>query len=292
MRYSVVLFIILHLFIVGCSGIRNQETGENEYILAKDDLGRTVPIRIQNQRIVSLTPSITELLFAFTDTTHIVGRSFFCNYPEQAQLKPAVNNYPVDIEAIVRLNPDLVLVKKGMIPMADLEKLRKLTIPVFVQKYDRLSEIVHSVRTLVYITNGDSIKMELWLHNLLDKPENPLKTSQSFIAFASSVPIYVFGQHTFVSELAELIGGKNAIDSTFQASYPMIDVEYILRTNPDKLIFTSDMAQQSFFKSYPVLKNLSAYKKHQLYLIDADVLSRPGSRLPVLKDSIINIFSR
>ena len=295
MRYSIYLFLVFNILILleGCSDNKTKKDQlQNNYIQVDDDLGRTVSINLHNQRIISLTPSITELLYAFSDTTHIVGRSIACDYPEEVQFKPAVNNYPVDIEAIVRLKPDLVFVKMGMIPMVDLEKLRKLTIPVFVQKYDRLDEIEHSIRTLVRITNGDSVKMNNWLNELNQKSLNQEHTSQTFIAIASATPIYTFGQKTFVSELAESAGGKNVIDSNFNTAYPTVNVEYVLRSNPDIMIFESTEQQKTFFESYPVLENLSAYKNKKIYFIDVSLLSRPGSRLPVLKDSIETILNK
>ena len=142
------------------------------------------------------------------------------------------------------------------------------------------------------ITNGDSVKMNNWLNELNRKSSNRKDTSQPFIAIASATPIYTFGQKTFVSELAESAGGKNVIDSNFNTAYPNVNIEYVLRSNPDIMIFESPEQQKSFFDSYPVLNNLSAYKNKKIYLIDVSLLSRPGSRLPVLKDSIETIFNK
>lgn len=291
MRYYVYLLLLCSSFLVySCKHKAIKEhTSIKGTIQVTDDMGRIITIPSKPERIVSLTPSITELLYAFTDTTYIAGRSSFCDYPIEVISKPAVNSYPVDIEGIVRLKPDLVLVMKGMISIQDLEKLEQLSIPVFIQKYDRLTEIENSVRTLVRITNGDSLKMETWLATLHTDSSKAIRRDNRFIILASVNPIYIYGKQTFASELAEQAGGTNAIDSVSNA-YPSVDVEYFLRTNPDKLIFNSGTESASFFETYPVLKKIKAYKRNQLYTIDASILSRPGSRLPLLKDTLMAII--
>jgi iron complex transport system substrate-binding protein len=289
MRYSKYLFLLYTILCVACNSAVI-ETSANTTKIVKDDLGREVHIPNNPKRILSLTPSITELVYTFVDTTKVVGRSIWCDYPEAVKKVPAVNSYPLDIEAIVRLKPDLILVKKGMISIQDIDKLEQLHQTVFVQDYDLLKNIKSSIRTLIDITKGDSIKMKTWLSELEIDTSRIIK-KKKYLAIVSATPIYVFGDLTFVSELFESVGGENSIHDV-QNAYPTVDVEYILQANPELYVFSSEAQKQLFFESYPILKKTPGYKNKQLFVIDDSVLSRPGIRLPVLKDSLESIMRR
>lgn len=288
MRYSRYLLILFVLLVLSCS-VQNEK--QNNTHVEIDDLGRKVLVPDAPERIISLTPSITELLYTFTDTTKLVGRSIWCDYPVAVKKKPAVNNYPVDIEAIVLLKPDLVFVKNGMITLQELDKLEQLHVPVFVQQYDLLNQIEASIRKMVHMTNGDSLKSEQWIHSIIIDTLKQHVGHKRAIAIVSVSPVYVFGKATFVSELLERAGGKNVIDIP-NSAYPTVDVEYILRADPELFLFSSKEQQNLFFETYPVLKKCIGYKTNHLFVIDDSVLSRPGVRLPVLKDSLVSILSK
>lgn len=289
MRYSLYMFFLCALLCFACSA-PVAETSSISTRIVKDDLGRSVQIPNNPKRILSLSPSLTELVYTFVDTTHVIGRSVWCDYPEAVKKVSAVNNYPVDIEAIVRLKPDLILVKKGMISIQDIDKLEQLHQTVFVQDYDLLKSIKASVQTLVDITKGDSIKMKTWLSELEIDTATTIK-KKKYLAVVSATPIYVFGNLTFVSELFEALGGENVIHDV-QNAYPTIDVEYILQADPELYVFGSEEQKKLFFESHPILKKTLGYKTNQLFVIDDSVLSRPGIRLPILKDSLESIMRK
>jgi len=289
MRYSTYLFFLYALLYFACNSAV-VETSEITTRIVKDDLGRAVHVPVIPNRIISLTPSITELIYTFVDKTRVVGRSIWCDYPEAVKKVLAVNSYPLDIEAIIRLKPDLILVKKGMISIQDIDKLEQLHQTVFVQDYDLLKNIDASVHTLVDITKGDSIKMQTWL-NELNVDTFAIIKKKKYLAVVSATPIYVFGNMTFVSELFESVGGENIVHDVNNA-YPTIDVEYILQANPEMYIFSSEEQKKIFFESHSILKKTLGYKNNQLFVIDDSVLSRPGIRLPILKDSLESIMRR
>ena len=291
MRYSIYLCILFVLSILSCNSKQEDRVIESFYV-RKDDLGRNVSIPVNPKRILSLTPSITELVYTFSDTSRLIGRSVWCDYPAGVKIIPAVNNYPLDIEGVVRLKPDLILVKQGMISVQELDKLEQLHLAVYVQKYDLLNEIYASTKTLVEIAKGDSATYKHWLTSMQsDTMHTSVQHAKTCLAVTSVSPIYVFGKTTFVSELIEQAGGKNCVE-TIQSAYPTVDVEYILRANPDVFIFNSTDQQKLFFETYPLLKQCKGYITNQLFVIDDSIMSRPGIRLPILKDSLVSIFSK
>jgi iron complex transport system substrate-binding protein len=177
-----------------------------------------------------------------------------------------------------------------MISIQDIDKLEQLHQTVFVQDYDLLKNIKASVQTLVDITKGDSIKMKTWLSALQTDTAAIIK-KKKYLAVVSATPIYVFGNMTFVSELFEALGGENVIHDV-QNAYPTIDVEYILQADPELYVFGSEEQKKLFFESHPILKKTLGYKNNQLFIIDDSVLSRPGIRLPILKDSLESIMRK
>lgn len=291
MRYSLYVLILLFLLFQSCN---TQSIPDNTVTTTSiiDDMGRTVIIPKEPKRIVSLTPSITELLYTFTDTTKIKGRSIWCDYPESVKKVVALNSYPLDVEGLTRIQPDVVFAKTGMISIQEIEKLEKLSIPVVVLKFDLLNDIEKNVRKLVSYTHGDSLKMEAWFNQwVIFSDTNMHKVTKRCLTVTSISPIYVYGGNTFVSELLKSAGGLNVIEDT-KTAYPSVDVEYVLKSNPEVYIFTSLKQQQLFFESYPVLKKTDGYKNKQLFHIDDSVLSRPGIRLPLLKQTIQSILSK
>jgi len=184
-----------------------------------------------------------------------------------------------------------VFTKKGMISLQEIEKLDKLKIPVVVLSFDLLSEIDTNVKKLVAYTNGDTSKMNAWFNQLSFSADTSASEKRKRCMIVASIsPIYIFGNKTYVSELAELAGGVNIIEDT-EAAYPAVDVEYVLKSNPEVYIFTSLEQQNLFFESYPILKKTDGYKNKKLFHIDDSVLSRPGVRLPVLNQTIKSILS-
>jgi iron complex transport system substrate-binding protein len=288
MRYTSYLFVFFILLIVSCTN-RIDEKAVFQTIEVNDDLGRTIVVPLKPRRVVSLTPSITELLYTFSDTAILVGRSIWCDYPERVKKIPAINNYPVDIEGLVRLQPDLVFAKKGMITLQEIQKLDQLKIPIIVYAFDKMSEINLNTKRLIALTHGDTVKMYTWLCRL--QIDSVVSAKRRSIAVVSVLPICVYGKQTFLSELMESTGGVNVIGATANA-YPTVDVEYVLRSNPEQFIFGSIQQQQDFFDTYPILKTCDGYKSQKLFIIDDSVLSRPGIRLPLLRDSLISIMQQ
>jgi iron complex transport system substrate-binding protein len=131
--------------------------------------------------------------------------------------------------------------------------------------------------------------MYSWLQRL--QMDSVAAIKRRSIAIVSVSPIYVYGKQTFLSELMELAGGSNVIAKTANA-YPTVDVEYVLRSNPEQFIFSSIQQQNEFFEIYPILKRCEGYKKQKLFVIDDSVMSRPGIRLPTLRDSLISIMQQ
>jgi iron complex transport system substrate-binding protein len=248
-----------------------------------DDLGRKVVIKTDVKRVVSLTPSITELLGLICQHDQLVGRTQHCNYPLWVSSVPILSVYPLDLEALLKLNPDLVLVKDGFISTAHLEKLQSLGVPIFVQKYTSLNDIFRNAKTIGALTGNNKRGMQL-SDSLIAIKDSLNRTipvqSKTAVVLIGSNPIYVYGQGSFCDDILTLSGIENKAGKELHGEFPTITPEYLLSRNPDVLLGTEGIFEEDrLFTQYTVLKSLSAYQKKRYYIINSDLFSRPGPRI-------------
>lgn len=109
-----------------------------------DDLGRALTLPAHPRRVLALAPSLTETLYAVADTATIIARTQADDYPA-ALRKPLVNSYPLDLERLVALRPDVVFTVEGMTPPDAAARLGQLGIPVYCQKYRRVADVLRGI---------------------------------------------------------------------------------------------------------------------------------------------------
>ena len=111
----------------------------------RDGLGRLVAVPAHPRRVLALAPSMTEILFAVADTATIVARYPQDNYPAAVYRKPVVNNYPLDLEKLVLLKPDVVFTVEGITSLDDAQRLQELGIPVYYQRYRTVEDVFKGI---------------------------------------------------------------------------------------------------------------------------------------------------
>ncbi|MDO7877204.1 helical backbone metal receptor [Hymenobacter sp. ASUV-10] len=251
-----------------------------------DDLGRLLTLPAHPRRVIGLAPSMTEMLFAVADTATIIARTPNDNYPAAALRKPVVNNYPLDLEKLVALKPDVIFTVEGMTSPDDAQRLQQLGIPVYYQRYRRVEDVFAGIDRLGVLVSRptqakrltDSLRQEL--KTLPDSARAPIATLSKVLAITWQDPIYCYGQNTLFTDQIRLAGGQNAVTETFAQPFPALTREYILKLNPDILLGGSfEKLDSTFFKNYPELRRINAYKTHSIYPITGDLMERPGPRV-------------
>jgi iron complex transport system substrate-binding protein len=233
---------------------------------------------------MALAASMTEMLYAVADTATIVGRTQVCDFPAAALRKPVVNSYPLDLEGLVRLHPDVVFTTDGITSLDDAARLQKLGILVYYQKYERVADVLRGLNDLGRILGRAPQARHLTdslaagLPQLSAAPATGLRPR--VLAITWQDPIYVYGQNTLFTDKIRLAGGQNAVTEKFAQPYPALTREYILKLNPDVLIGGSfGKLDSTFFKKYPELKRIRAYQSRRVYAITGDLMERPGPRV-------------
>ena len=253
-----------------------------------DDTGRTVQIRGTVQRIISLSPSNTEMVYALGLQDKLVGVTSYDNYPPDAKNKTIVSDFStIDMEKIVNAKPDLVLAdsiqQKDTIPA-----LEKMGITVYTLSPNTMDEIYHDLKTLGQITGktkeADSLAAGLTarVQAVADKTTKLTVNNKPRVLFVTWYdPIWTAGSDTMIQSLIEKAGGTNiAADLN---GYATITLESVIQRNPQVIIVTNSMGDQhttlDYIKSNDQFKATDAVKNGKVYEIDADVFGRTTPRI-------------
>ena len=253
-----------------------------------DDTGRTVQIRGTVQRIISLSPSNTEMVYALGLQDKLVGVTSYDNYPPDAKNKTIVSDFStIDMVKIVNAKPDLVLAdsiqQKDTIPA-----LEKMGITVYTMSPNTMDEIYHDLKTLGQITGktkeADALAAGLTarVQAVADKTTKLTVNNKPRVLFVTWYdPIWTAGHHTMIQSLIEKAGGTNiAADLN---GYATITLESVIQRNPQVIIVTNSMGDQhttlDYIKSNDQFKATDAVKNGKVYEIDADVFGRTTPRI-------------
>jgi len=247
-----------------------------------DDLGRTVTLRGIPHRIISLAPSITEMLFSLHAGDDVVGVTDFCNYPPEATRKPRVGGITnPSMEAIVGLKPDLLLLSMEGNMRDDFDKLTGLGVPVFVTNPRTLSGIHKSLTDLGRLTGREAAAADLvrTMQEGEDSLTSRATVRKTVMLVVSLQPLIVVGARTFLAELLQRAGGVN-IASSSPSTYPTLSREAVVASDPEVIIVMSDVPGNTgnLLTLFPEWNRLRAFSTHQVYRIDSDIVSRPGPR--------------
>ncbi|MBN1426734.1 MAG: cobalamin-binding protein [Anaerolineae bacterium] len=256
----------------------------------QDALGRSVTIDACPERIISLAPSITEMLYAIGAGEQVVGRTDYDNYPPEVEEVPVVGGFDsasISVETILNLEPDLVI--GGSVHHADLAKtLEDAGITVIVVEPESIAAIIETMQTLGAITgHGDEADaavagMQMRINAVTEKiatiPENdrPLVFYEVW-----HEPLMTASNQTFIGELITLAGGIN-IFSDLEEAYPTISAEEIIEQNPDVILGPSSHGDQliaEMIAARPGWASLAAVQDEAIYIVDGDIISRAGPRV-------------
>jgi len=274
-NWFLVALLTIALVLTACSPTEQTPT---QYVF--DDLGRLVAINGTPQRIVSLAPSNTEILFALGLGDKVVGVTDWCNYPPEALDKEKVGSYDTpDVEKIVALNPDLVLVAYGT-TMDVINNLVGLGLTVFGIKTTDLDDLLDDIRTVGNIT-GEKVEalaltseMESRIEAVTDETSE-LEERPSVFYIVWHDPLWTAGSETFIHELIEKGGGVNMCQNI--TGYTTISIEEVVARNPEVIIASEWSFEWAMNEAS--LNSTDARQNGRIYQGDDDLVQRPGPRL-------------
>ncbi len=244
-------------------------------------MGREIHVKQNLERIFSLSPALTEILFFACPDSIIVARSQACDFPPEALKKTKISTYPFDIESIIANKPDLIFSEEGITSIDQLKLLEDNNIPIYMFSYKKVDDIYAAIARVGELCQCSEI-VEEKLTDLKAVHDSLKADSVSNIKALGLIwtdPIYVYGRNTLFTNQLNEIGIRNAVDSIFGRPYPELSREYLLKINPD-IIFGSSFEHldTTLFYKFPELKRIKAYQERNIFEIDGDILTRPSPR--------------
>lgn len=242
------------------------------------------------QRIVSLSPNLTQVIYALGYMDQVVGVTIFDEYPPQVIDLPKVGGWiNPNYEAILALKPDLVVLMKDQdISFGD--KLRTLGLKTFIAKSnDSIKDIIQAISDLGEILgeSEEAKKLTLGIQSDLNEIEQKTKNTKkkSVMIVVGRNPgtledIYVIGRNNYMDELITLAGGENVVENERNAL--KITKEAIFSYNPDVIIEINHQQidrEAEILAIWNTLKQVEAVKNNQVHILSSKVLLHPSQRI-------------
>lgn len=281
------IFSIFCLFLFSC-GNSNQKLVEQAPLISKiykDDLGNQIVLPNIPSKVVSLAPSITEIIFGIGAEDKLVGRSQACDFPTSASKIQEITTFPeVDVEQILAQKPDLLFITDEIFSKDQIALLKHKGLNVYAQSYNHFSDVYRNIRIM-----GKILEKEKEANKLADSLEKVEKTVISLtkdeakyrtMILISENPLKVIGGTGYLSEMIEKAGGLNVFKDKKDA-YPSTTQEEILEMQPECIIIPSNDPHiyEKLLEMYPLLSTTPADINHRVFIeSNPDIFYRPSPR--------------
>lgn len=252
-------------------------------VTVTDAIGNEVTLEEAPERIVTLSPVNTEILYGLDLGDEIVGRTDNDNYPPEVTEKPSVGDYMFSAEEVIALNPDIVFAHdSGMYGTeAQIEQLESAGVKVFVVENAESMDEIYSTFEVIGEITGKADEAEKLVAQVKDEiatvqaKVDGLEKRSTFIVVGAEPDLYVVGRDNYMNEMLELIGVENKVTAS---GWVQFSAEDFVAANPDTMLFTytSDV---DAIKENIAFKEMDAVKNNALQLIDGDTTSRQGPRI-------------
>ena len=279
--YPHIFFIILLFYMsMFCAPVLAQ-------IQVQDDSGQTVILEQPARTVISLSPGLTELVYAAGGSELIKGVVSYSDYPLQAKSLPRVGSYnALDIEKILIMQPDLIIAWKSGNPKHQIEQLKKLGLTVYISEPDALMDIPVTIKSLgklmateiIAEKNADKFIEQLNKLKQTYQNKNNANRKRTFIQIWDN-PVMSVNENHLISKVITLCGGNN-IFARAKGLTSSPSIESILELDPEIIIATG-MADTSktWLNRWQHWPFLSAVKNNRLYAANPDHLVRHTPRI-------------
>lgn len=263
--------------VVAIFGCRGERPGS-----LVDEARRSSQIPHSVRRVITLAPNLTEIVAFLGGESLIVGTDDFSDYPPSMKGRQKVGGVQPNIETVASLDADLVIASASANHPALAPALEALSIPLYVVRTDRLSDISRSMETLGAVLKlPDHQKVTQAFRRGLEAQQRRRQTSPKVLFIVWTDPLYVAGRSTFMNDIIELTGSSNAASSV--TGWPQFSLETLVSSEPDILLFPSRSIKPGQFEQLirndARWRNLKCVREHSYFAVDEDVFTRPGPRL-------------
>jgi iron complex transport system substrate-binding protein len=265
-----------------------------------DQLGRVVKLDKIPERIISLAPSNTEVLFALGLGDKVVGVTDFCDYPPEAQTKPSIGGYSTpDMEKIIALAPDLLVADAIQHEKETIPELERRGLAVIALGPKTLDEVLASINIVGKATGKEKEASRLVkdltarIKAVTGKTAGLSPAEKPKVLFVTwHDPLWTAGSGTLINELIEKAGGVNIAQGL--SGYQVISLEEVVAADPDVIITLTGHGVGNlgfeWAQTEPRLKGTSALKNGRVYQIYADIAARSSPRIVIALEEFAEFF--
>ncbi|SNX53228.1 ABC transporter substrate-binding protein [Thermoanaerobacterium sp. RBIITD] len=293
---NILIFTIISLLVISLAACSqktaskfasNTEANKTEVkttfpLKVTDFMGREVTIDKAPKRIVSLSPSTTELIYALGAGKKVVGVTDYDDYPEEVKSVAKVGGFKgPNMEAIAAQKPDIIFAST-LSGKDQMDALQKTGIPVLVLEAKDINQIYDSIKIIGQITGnekkGDEViqTMKDKIKEISDKVKDLPKVNTFFVVDTNGN--FTAGKGTFIDELINLAGGKNVADDV--NGWAQYSMEQLLQKNPDTIITSPHASNSNNIKDMQGYKDTKAAKDGKIFIIsNDDIINRASNRI-------------
>jgi iron complex transport system substrate-binding protein len=248
-----------------------------------DEAGRTINVPAKIDRVVSLAPNLTEIIYAVGAGDQLVGNTTFCDYPEAARAVPKVGDtLQPSIERLLSLKPQLVLVSTASQLEAFTHKLDEHGIVVYVTDPRDLEGVFRSLENVGRLLNHQEQSQQV-VNQLRERSTSiteMVKSTKPVMVFyqLSAEPLYTAGRDSFVTDLIQRAGGIS-VTAEVPEAWPRFSQESAVASRPEAIVLPTGGSMGSANSEIAAgLRNSPAILNGKVHRINGDFLSRPGPR--------------
>jgi iron complex transport system substrate-binding protein len=241
-------------------------------VALRDDAGRAIPVPRKISRIVTLAPSLTEIVFAIGAGSRVVATDDFSNAPAPAAALPKVGGVQPSVEQIVAARPDLVLALSGSNVPSLSAALGAAHIPLFVARTERLTDVGRLMGRLGDVLSAPDAGQAVRRFGAAISAQHRSRSRSPRVVFIVwTEPLYVAGRETFLDDLLALTGARNAVDAK---GWPQYSLESVVATPPDVILYPAKSVQPAQIEAF--LRHVPRLRESTVVAVDENRFTRPG----------------
>lgn len=271
----VALLTLLTVLLAGC---RAAPPGD-----LRDDLGRAVSLDSAPGRVLPLAPNVTELVAAAAGVERLAGVSRSDDSPPGVAGLPRFQSLPLDVEAVVALQPDLAIGSDDVNTADAADGLAALGVPAYLFAFDEVADVPRALRTLDTLlasTGGAPAAADFERRvRAVESAVRPYERPRTLLLVGDEA-LYAFGRGSYASELVRLAGGENVTD-VFDGKAAQPSEEAVLELAPEVIVVLAGPGYRAedLLENHPAFLQLPAVRNGRVYGLDPDLVSRAGPRL-------------
>lgn len=278
-------------FVVGLAALLGCTSGGSDVEkvrLYEDDLGRSVQIPVRPQRVVTLAPSLTEIVFAAGGGDRLAAITTADDHPPAVKQLPRIGAYPLNREAVVAQAPDLILATDQVNSLQDIKPISELGIPTVFLRFETIDGIISAVREVGKLlgleSRADSSAAALaarWAD--LQAGSSAKRERPTLLILIGADVLYSFGGDSYVNEMIAAAGAES-VTTDLPAQSAVLTDEFVLARSPQMILgpagsgSDSDFSLETLLDHHPAWDALPAIRNGHVFTLDPDLIFRPGPR--------------